>query len=183
MKKTLFVLAMVLVIAGCKKDKDNPNYIKYDGKEYALSQGMIENWGLGWEDEGYNLDISLLSSGFSISDAASVSGTGHGIYLWMYSSNSAYLESGTYHFDAEATEVAGTFEDGNAFVNLNVLAMTADINNDIASGTVTVTRNGSAYTIDINCIDEDNKAVAGHFEGTLRYFNHDSNKSTKTKRF
>ena len=45
-KKTLTaVLICLIALAGCKKDeKSSPkNFIKYDGKTYAIDKGILEN--------------------------------------------------------------------------------------------------------------------------------------------
>ena len=68
MKKLFFTslgfVAICLFIISCKKDNNNSstnNSFKFDNTEYKLSNGFLENYGKNGV-EGYNLDLSLISS-------------------------------------------------------------------------------------------------------------------------
>lgn len=118
--KLTALLMIVLVIASCKKDKDKDDVkpkagsFMYDGKEYALSQGFLENWGEWWAEEGFNIDLNLFSDGIEIfmdEDYAELTGKGHGMFFEMFSSKSDELVPGDYLFDDESL-TPGTFEFG-----------------------------------------------------------------------
>lgn len=188
--KSLFkltaLLMIVLVIASCKKDKDDDkasvNSFKYDGKEYKLTQGYLENYGQWW-GEAYNLDLTLLSEGFTVSQAQggwiTVTGEGHGIYFEMYSDKSNELVAGEYVFDEDSYE-AGTFEFGDFVIDYNIMNETGQIV-EITGGKLTVKKSGSEYEITFDCTTETGKNITGSYKGSLDYYNYDLKKSDKTK--
>ena len=185
-RKILTIILLSLIIfAGCKKDSKEStfnNYIKYDGKTYDLDKGLIENWGQWDEDEAYNLDLYLISSGITLIESGDdwdiASGKGHGIYFEMYASSSTQLDNGTYDYDAWGWE-AGTFDYGWVSINYDVALDDAEIDQDIEGGTVTINKSGDTYEITINCTDEDGKSVTGYYKGTLKYYDYDKKKSTR----
>jgi hypothetical protein len=181
MKKNLKLFSVLLAIsalfAGCKKDADTgrKNIIKYDDKEYALSMGFMENYGKYLENEGYNIDLTLMSSGFKIHEANgeidSVSGTGNGIYFEMFTSDSTELDSRIFTYDTEGTRESGTFDNGQVVIDYNATTQEGDIYN-IVQGTVTVSKSGSTYEIAIACKDVSGKDITGYFKGKLKYYNY-----------
>ncbi len=180
----------VILFAGCKKDKDtNQNFINYDGTKYALAKGILENlgqWSVGGDN---NLYLTLLSGELTVIESQGgvdgISGTGHGIQLWMYSTSSTSLVNDIYVYDADASEMSGTFEWANVRINFNFTAGSGEIDELIASGNVTVSKSGDVYEITLDLMDEAGKTVTGYYKGTLKYYDYDSKKSThtKTKRF
>jgi len=186
-KKILTVILLSLIIfAGCKKDKKESsfnNYIKYDGKTYPIDQGVIENFGRWDEDEGYNLDLYILSNGITLQESGGeitgVTGNGHVIYFEMFSNSPTQLDNGNYNYDEWSWE-AGTFDYGWISLNYDAALDDSEIDQDIEGGTVTVSKTGDIYKITINCTDEDGKSVTGYFEGTLKYYDSSDKKSTRT---
>jgi hypothetical protein len=189
MKKTLQVFLVLFafsaLLAGCKKDADTgrKNLIEYDGKEYALSLGFMENYGKYYESEGYNIDLTLMSSGFKIHEANgeidSVSGTGNAIYFEMFTTDSTELDSRIFTYDPEGTREAGTFDNGQVGINFNAQTQEGDIYN-IAQGTVTVSLSGTEYEITIACKDVSGKDITGYFKGKLKYYNYGNMDLKKT---
>lgn len=186
--KLTALLMIVLVIASCKKDNDDDkvsvNSFNYDGQEFELTQGILENYGTWSGDEAFNLDLTLLSSGFTIVDDqgyAEASGTGHGIYFEMYSSKSNELVPGEYVFDEDSYE-AGTFEFGDFVMNYSIEDETGEMV-DITGGKVNVSKSGNEYEVSFDCTTETGKNITGSFKGSLQYFNYDEKKSGKSSMF
>ena len=186
MKKFLtLVIVCSIVLISCKKDdkSSSKNFLKYEGKEFALDKGILENWGKWSVDGDNNIDLSLLSEGVTLveinNEIDHATGTGHGAQFWMYSTSTTELNSLTYTYDASASEAAGTFEYGYFVINYNFETWVGEVDQDIEGGTVEVAKNGTTYKITINCIDEDGKTLTGSFEGALRYYNYDKKKTTR----
>ena len=111
----------LLLLSGWGCSKDNAvlqNHLTYNGSNYPLDKGIIENYGS--VKSVYNLDLTLYSSGISFNTVDSVlGGTGNVLYLEMYSASSS-LATGTYTFDANLTGNAGTFDIGMFGINFNM---------------------------------------------------------------
>ena len=97
----------------------------------------------------------------------------------MYSTSTTELNNGTYVYDQYASEQALTFEYGFVVINYNFDNNSGDVDNDVASGSVQVSKDGSTYTIDIDCIDEVGKSFTGHYVGLLKYYNYEKKKSSR----
>ncbi len=76
-------MAFVMMLAGCKKDSNEEgriNAIKFDNKEYILTNGYLEYYGKVPGRTSYNMDLTLLSSDFTVHETNgqidSVSGVG-----------------------------------------------------------------------------------------------------------
>jgi hypothetical protein len=184
MKKIAFLLLGALIVGilftGCKDDEedDGPsgNYMKYGDTEYELSQGFLENYGKFVREPGYNLDLTFISSGFTVHESDgeidSLSGTGHGIYFEMFTVNNNRLEIMTYQYDPDETEEAGTFDYADGVLDYNIEAEEGTMFY-IDQGTVTVSKNEGEYEISFDCRDEDGAAVTGYYKGTLKYYDYD----------
>jgi hypothetical protein len=177
------ILVLSSIIVSCKKDKDKDtvtNYFKVGGTKYEVSFGTLENYGTdpGYY-EGYNLDLYLITSGIDVDANGDWTGTGKALYFEMYSTNSAYLTSGEYTYDY-ISDVPPTFTFDESRYSTNW----TETNENwvyLLLGTVTVTRSGSTYTIDLTGgVDQNANAVTAHFSGPLEYFDY-SKKSAKTK--
>ena len=181
-KPLIAVLVISLFIAGCKKDKKEEtvkNYFNYNGSEYILSQGFLENYGK-YEDEGYNIDLTLLSSDFTIhegsGDIDSISGKGDILLFEIYTSLPNKLDVRDYIYDATESGAAGTFDWGVIGMDLNIMTETGAAY-EITAGKVSVTSNGSAYEITINCT-ANGKTITGYYKGSLKYYNYDKKKKS-----
>lgn len=183
MKIITGILILSLILVSCKKDKDKDtvtNYFVVDGTKYAVSFGTLENYGTdpGYY-EGYNLDLYLITSGIDVDASGVWTGTGKALYFEMFSTSATYLTSGEYTYDL-ISDVPPTFTfDFSDYC----LSWTTGDNTWIylVSGTVTVTRSGSNYTIDLTGgVNQNGKTVTAHFTGPLQYLD-SSKKSAKTK--
>ena len=160
---------LFLFLCGCSKDKVIPNHLTYNGSDYALNTGIIENYGT--VRNVFNLDLTLFSSGISYNTVDSVpKGTGNIVYLEMYTSSKS-LPTGTYTFDDNSTGNAGTFDVGMLGISFNVDSFSGTLVY-ISSGTVTVAKSGSIYEITINGKTSDNKTIDCHFKGSLTFYDY-----------
>ena len=182
MKKfTNLVLGLFLVSSlfmGCQKDDNSANnYLMVGNTKYAMAQGTIENNGLMQGDsrkyDGYNLDLTLYSGGFTLSTddngELNVSGTGHMIYLEIYTSSAEEYDNLEYTYSDSYPAPVGTFDYGDYVLNYSPGSIDYKWI-EITSGSVTISKSGSIYTIIIDCIDEEGNSVSGYFKGALQYF-------------
>jgi uncharacterized protein (TIGR02145 family) len=162
------VSLLFLSLCGCDKS-EKPNHLSYNGSDYPLNAGIIENYGS--VRNVYNLDFTFYSSGISFNTADSaLEGTGNLLYLEMYTSSSS-LPTGTYTYDSDFTGNAGTFDTGIVGININMESATGTMV-FISSGTVTVAKSGSTYEITVNCKTSDNKTIDSYFKGSLTYYDY-----------
>lgn len=177
------VLIISLFVSGCKKDKNETvkTYFNYNGTEYNLSQGFLENYGKYGAEEGYNLDLSLLSSSFTLhysnGEVDSVSGIGHALTFELFTTLPDKLDIRDYAYDATESGAAGTFDWGMVLMDYNTLTETGT-SFEITGGKVSITSNGSEYEVTINCTTSDGKTITGYYKGALKYFNYDKKKKT-----
>lgn len=179
----IVLLFFSLFIGGCKKDnKDeaSKSYFTFNNTEYNLAKGFLENYGKSG-DEGYNLDLTLLSDAFVIHESSgeidSITGTGSGINFEIFTSQSTKLDVKEYVYDATESGADGTFDFGMMVINYNAATEMGELL-EITGGKVTVVSNGSDYEININCTTSNGKTITGHFKGPLKYYNYDKkNKS------
>lgn len=178
-----FILSILLMV-GCKKDNDSPNNkMNYDGTEYELSQGFLENFGKWTDQMDYNMEIVLLSSGFAVHEADgeidSLSGIGHGIIFDLFTASSNKVDVGEYTYDSNDSGQAGTFNFADGVVNYN--SATEDGTEfEISAGKLTIVQNGDTYELNFDCTAENGKQVTGYFKGSLKYYDMSDTKSLKT---
>lgn len=176
-------LASSLLMSCNKDDEDNDvspkNHLKIGETEYVLSKGTCENYGQmeddAWQYDGYNLDLTLFSSDFTISTDSygklDASGSGQLIYFEMFSSKRNEFDSRDYTFSSSEPYSVGTFDYSNFSINYSVNNDDAELT-EITSGKVTISKSGSEYSITINCISENGESVTGFFKGSLQYFDY-----------
>jgi hypothetical protein len=185
MKKLFFTsfgfLAICLFIISCKKDNNNnstSNSFKFDNTEYKLSNGFLENYGKTGT-EGYNLDLSLISSELTIHESNgqvdSLSGTGDAIYFEIYTSDPAKLSIKDYTFNA-SSQADGNFDMAFVGMKFNPISYTGTIH-DITAGKLSVKNNGSEYEISFDCTSDNGKTITGYYKGSLKYYNYAKKKS------
>lgn len=163
---SLFVISTLFV--GCSDDEDAPkNYITYDGVTKAISAGLLDYYGSAGLSS-YNFDVTLYG-GFKYSQTTGFSGTGNYIYFELFSSSSTELVSGTYTFDATESMAPNTFDIGELAFGYSIADETADVYKEIISGTAKVQKDGTTYTINIDCTASDGKKITGYYKGSLSY--------------
>ncbi len=205
MKNSLKLLTGVLlagtILFGCDKDEvddDNAgktNFLKIGTQEYDLSAGILENYGTDDDTTwhyGFNTDLLLYSAGLSMQTDEygdwDLTGKGHGIYFEMFSTAGNALDNGDYVFSSAEPFPVKTFVYSGYSINYNTENDDVEKEGEIAGGKVSVSKNGSEYTITIDCIDDNGEKVTGFYKGTLRYFDWSEDfmsaslKSGKTKK-
>ncbi len=163
---TLFLaFYLILSTVSCKKDKDLPleNFMKFDGKTYALENGLLEYYGQV-TGTGYNFDLFLYTRGLTFIPYSGLSGKGSMLFMEIYTEGSQGLSAGTYDFDIGGSGEAFTFEN---------IQMVKDLNTDDKTGTVTYFTSGSiviadsteGYLFDITVTTTGGKTLTAHFKG------------------
>jgi hypothetical protein len=172
------LMAIIAMLGGCKKDSNDEarnNAISYDNKEYALLDGYIEYYGKIPGKQSYNLDLTLLSSGFTLHEENgvidSVSGTGNILYLEVFTADTVF-DSKPYTFDPEETHEAGTFDRAAVGLNLNVLTYEGEFLT-ITSGSFKINKKTDLYEVTLNCRNANGKAITAYFNGTMKYYNYE----------
>ncbi len=184
-----------LFLMACNKDEDKKttkkNHFKVGTTEYVIAAGSLENYGMDsdttddWEFNGYNIDLAFFSSGLKLerteSGYLSVNGQGQILYFELITSSGAGLENGEYtHDGSEGPFHPGTFD----YSDYSLVWNTNNQDNswiEIASGKITVRKDGSGYEITIDCTDVNGNNVTGYYKGALQYFDYTSNKKSVTE--
>jgi hypothetical protein len=170
MKTTILSLAFVLGLAvsfsACKKDKDQPaSYFMYEGKTHEISYAQNTN------DGGYS-DFVAASADFS---NPTYSGK---VNIVVVGFNNEAVTAGTYTFKDDG---AADYDPGKNFSYANAaigLIFTdgqpdtseATLFNEITAGTVTITKDGSNYTITYD-LDFNGKKITGKYSGSVKQIN------------
>lgn len=184
-KPLIAILLLSLVVAGCKKDEDKAvkSYFNLNGTVYNLSQGFLEDYGKSGND-GYNIDLTMLSSTFTIreknGEIDSISGTGDLIYFEIFTSLPGKLNVMDYVYDGLESGDAGTFDVGEIMTGFNMMTQSGSTFY-ITGGKLSVTSVGSEYEITINCTTLDGKTVTGYYKGALKYYNYNNKKKSVLK--
>jgi len=175
------VVLVLCIFASCGKGDDDEstmpdNYFIVNGKTYELKMGYLQNYGTDPEFyEGYNLDLTLVSDGFTV-DLANFdfTGTGDALYFEMFSSSADMLPAGDYTFDSSELPPVGAFDYGECLLNFNASTGESTSSSEITGGKVSVSKNGSIYEITINCTTASGKTITGYFKGALTFMDFDS---------
>ena len=183
-KPFIILLLVSFFVASCKKDeKTVKSYFNYNGTDFVLSKGFLESYGKSGT-EGYNIDLTLLSSSFTIHDKSgevdSVSGTGDALYFEIFTSHADKLDVKDYTYDATESGADGTFDQGEIGMGFNMETLTGSALN-ITGGKVSVTSVGSEYEITFNCTATNGKTITGYYKGPLKYYNYDNKKKSILK--
>lgn len=178
---SLGFFAICLFIIGCKKDNNDnstSNSFNFDNTEYKLSNGFIENYGKDGT-EGYNLDLTLISSELTIHESNgevdSLTGTGDVIYFEIYTSDPGKLSVKDYTYN-KSSYADGTFDYGFVGMKFNPIKEIGTIH-EITGGKVSVKNNGSEYEISFDCTSDNGKKITGYYKGNLKYYNYSKKKS------
>ena len=166
----LFAL-LPFFLSACSDDDDNGNGINnhftYDGDTYSLHEGMKMYWGSGWGN-GYNWDIYLYSEGIEFDETEmDFTGSGHGIFLEIFSPIEEGVEDGTYTFDTNDEENSFSFGTWSSIIIDYDGEEDSGTELDIIGGTVEISKSGNTYDISFDMTVEDDKTVTGNFSGPL----------------
>jgi hypothetical protein len=170
----ILMAAMIMVVSGCKKDSNDPvnnGKITYSGTSYSLSQGFLGGFG-SVGNNTYAIEIVLLSSGLQVFEISgipdSVAGNGDVFMVAMYSASENAIEPGVYTFTDLGA--AGTFEYSMVLIGYDAATDEAAIEDEIAGGTVTVTKEGDIYGFSFNMTTMLGKTLTGDYSGNLKFY-------------
>lgn len=175
--KSFFLLVIIgFFFLGCKKDEEvvPKNSMTYDGTDFELTGGVVLNFGQLSSSQGNAQVLFLHSSGIKIHESGgkidSTSGTGHTLYLEIFSPASTVMGDGEYNFDPYYTYQAKTF--GNAYTVFNANYATSEGEfHEIMSGKVIVKKEGTDYTITFDCKEDlAGKQLTGFYKGSLKIY-------------
>lgn len=170
MRKTIYLLTLIassLFITGCGNDDDSTaqqtNFIKVENAENDLIYGIAEDYGEYSNAGIYNIDLTFLSSEFTVNWNL-YSGNGYGMYFELFSSTPNKLATGTYQFNI--TPGAPIFDDAAYIDNSG----TEELEIDIVSGTMVVTNSeNNYYELTFECVDALGRTITGKFFGDVNY--------------
>lgn len=184
LKITFSLFFVSVLFMGCAKKPNNTtkNYIKYDNKEYDLSQGYTFTVNFGAKQAhfadttmGYSISLMLMSPGFTlhvtsnIADSVSILGTGSGITFSASSASQNRLEDGEYVFDSLSFGTPKTFNYSNAVFDYN-LVTNVGTEVQINAGTFSVKTSGGDFEITFSCKTQGGKTVTGYYKGSLKSY-------------
>jgi hypothetical protein len=190
LRTALGLLLLSIVFMSCSKTTTSKkSYIKYDNKEYDLSQGAIFPGDFAGKKAapagvtlGNSIDLMLLSSGFTIHEidgsVDSLSGTGSGIVFETYSGSSDKIDDGEYVFDSLSLAKPGTFSYADAVFDYNSATETGT-EVEMNAGTLTVKTVGDEYEFTFSCKTYDGKTVTGYYKGSIKSYMTPVGKATK----
>lgn len=173
------------------------SYFKINDTEYELSQGAFMYYGNYEGVGVYNHAILLMSPEISVNwDQNDASGTGAILRLEFFNTQED-LDEGTYTFSTHAEALTQKLCDdvdrnGDGIINdddcvyvlpqgesyisseMSFYSGNADINSNyyetspfFESGTIKIEKDGTAYTITIDCVGENGDKIKGVYTGTL----------------
>ncbi|NQU35114.1 MAG: hypothetical protein HQ521_17955 [Bacteroidetes bacterium] len=168
------IFTVVISFSGCKKKDETPkNQMTYNEVEYDLSHGVSENNGIWDGNEGYNFNLILLSSGFTVYEVDgkidSLSGIGHGILFELYSNNSDKLDDGVYTFEDGPDGKPGTFSYADAVFNWDAQTLEGT-EVEATTGNLSVVKAGDEYELSMNLTMKGGKTLTGFYKGILKYY-------------
>lgn len=172
MKKLLFSAAVAaLFFTACKKDDDNSNKGSFtvNGKTYVTNYGyesIDASEGNGWGD------IAFFSDNLTTLNSDTYTGTVHyvdlGIDTLIDGATYTYLSSGNASYDKTKNFYYAEVEANMKLVNGSWVSSADEVElYSPNSGTVTVKKSGSNYTVSYNLKYDDNVTVTGSYSGTL----------------
>jgi len=177
LKLLMGVSFLSVLLVSCGDDKDSSkNYIKYDGSEYELSFGVLENYGLTTNGEGYDMNLVLMSSGLKTHEIDgqidSLSGVGHLIYFALSSETSDRLAIGEYSFIENDNYQPFTIGLTGVLLNHDYDSQAEESGTSLAidNGQLSVKKVGNEYELSFSCIDKDGKSVTVYYKGSLKYY-------------
>jgi len=171
MKKTIYLLTLVslcLLMNSCNNDDDSTteeqsNFLKIENTEYELTNGISEDYSDFPENDVYNIDLTLLTSEFTV-NGNDYSGNGRSIYFEIFSSTPNKLPTGIYEYNL--TQNPLSFDDAIIYDNSNGEELEIEIN----SGTITITRSeNNYYELTFECVDKMNRTITGRYFGNVNY--------------
>lgn len=181
MKKILLISIGILVAAisfvGCKKDSDDKaNQFQVADDAYAVDSLEMEK--IGTITNGYRIWVDLISPDVTVDEEGYWGNHGNIIRFELVSSDMTGIPTGEYVFDETGNEPAFSFPSANYSINW-INGSPGSVWTTLASGTVSVSRNGNNYEISYLGTDENGKKVTAYYKGVGKLYTFDKKKSTK----
>ncbi len=180
----LFIVSISFLFVSCKGNNPTPPYVYESYPHYSF--GYQEFYGPYYSEYG-NLNnvisLSLFSDSLKITEAGNLAGFGQYLFLedMFISTSDTLLRSGTYTISDSGlpfTVAPGKKDtvDGNVYtIGSTISYYEPNMNNStqklITSGTLTITKPDSIYTIACNFKTNDKKDLTGSFSAVLGYSN------------
>jgi len=169
MKKLLY-LFLVFGLFACSNESADDENNNDDQNTSGFDQGILAYYGNDEISSGnYNFDIFLFSDEIEMTcgdDEAT--GSGKVLYFEMFTSNSSGLDEGTYNY-SNNFGVLGTWDIGEYCTNCNPDNTDASNYYWLTSGTVTIAKDGSTYSISWDCATSSGFEINGSYTGPLEY--------------
>jgi hypothetical protein len=164
----LLLAGAAVIFSSCKDDDEkSASSFKIDAVSTTIKTGVfIQSSDLSGENNDiYRHELAFLGEGLSIVEGQAV-GEGNALHMEIVSSTTA-LEPGTYSFKgSDVGSKAFDFSYGTAYIDLN-----ADDEQEFefTEGTITVSKSGEVYTINVSGTADgvDGVAVEAQFSGKL----------------
>jgi hypothetical protein len=160
-----FALVGGLAVAfqACSEEEtEEKNELNVDGETFALTRGYLELYQDAHPVSGtavYKWSVNLES------DEAST--IWHWVRFNLNSKTGTTLAPGTYSFDAQNSQDDLTFFFGEVVTNYNVSTGEGEQYEDFESGTVTIAKSDSKYTVIFDVTMSGGIKVKGSFTGSL----------------
>lgn len=168
--KLASVLCSFILIGGlgvafqaCSEDEvEEKNELTVDGETFALTHGYLEMYQDVHPVSGeaiYKWSVNLESDELST--------IWHWVRFNLNSKTGTTLVPGTYSFDGQNSQDDLTFFFGEVVTNYDVATGDGEQYEDFESGTVTVAKSGSSYTVIFNATMSGGIKVKGTYTGSL----------------
>ena len=168
--KKLFYLFLVLGLFACSSDSADDDENNNDEQNTSeFDYGILAYYGNdGISSGNYNFDIILLSDEIDLHCGdEEATGSGKALYFEIFTSNSSGLDEGTYNY-SDNFGVLGTWDIGEYCTDCNPTEENANFYS-LTSGTVTIAKSGSTYSISWDCTSSTGFGVSGSYTGSLEY--------------
>lgn len=180
MKKFLYpiyALAMLAMVS-CTDDDDKvpapepmpTNAVSYNSKNYDIDNGTIIDWGF-WENH-YNYDV-FLTDGIMDFENETAPGATFVIYAELWSPGTEDFSTGTFTFD-DSGNTAGKrfFENLTVVIDSNNSGELDEEDDELTAkaGTFKISGSGTRYSVEMDVMLSNNKAIKGTYSGTFEKF-------------
>ncbi|GAA3647905.1 hypothetical protein [Flavivirga jejuensis] len=168
-KFNLIILLLSIITISCNSSDDSgieeqSGFLRIGEVEFELANGISEDYSDDSINEVYNIDLTFLSSEFTI-DGKDYTGNGEGIYFEIYSPTPNKLSTGIYEYNQTGTSLS--FDDATVFYKDSD---GENLEKGINSGTITVTKSeNDYYELTFECVDELSRTITGRYNGNVNY--------------
>lgn len=176
-KLSFLLSVLVLLVSSCSSDDNSPvkndgsGYFIFDGKEYPLKAGFIENDGDDWSDDGSNeYEISLISTEFTMAadgEPIPVDRVFSMIDFVLFSKDDSKPKPGKYFF---SDYLEKDFICAGLYGYLDVdYELDEELYEDLyaISGYIEVKQSGAIYELEFEFENYDDKIITGYYKGEL----------------